>query len=83
MENSAASAPVNILNAECDPCPEYMKKKNTFRLFFFKSRRYPCCFCGFSEHLLLSYLFGAALKLRPTLPREPDFLCDIHEYCVF
>ncbi|VDM96556.1 unnamed protein product [Thelazia callipaeda] len=32
LENSAASAPVNILNAECDACPEYMKKKNTFRL---------------------------------------------------
>ncbi|EJD74610.1 beta chain spectrin [Loa loa] len=32
LENSAASAPVNILNAECDVCPEYMKKKNTFRL---------------------------------------------------
>ncbi|VBB25988.1 unnamed protein product, partial [Acanthocheilonema viteae] len=32
LENSASSAPVNILNAECDACPEYMKKKNTFRL---------------------------------------------------
>ncbi|VDK88570.1 unnamed protein product, partial [Litomosoides sigmodontis] len=32
LENSAASAPVNILSAECGACPEYMKKKNTFRL---------------------------------------------------
>ncbi|MFH4980275.1 hypothetical protein AB6A40_006984 [Gnathostoma spinigerum] len=31
-ENSASSAPVNILNAECNICPEYLKKKNTFRL---------------------------------------------------
>ncbi|VDK61916.1 unnamed protein product [Onchocerca ochengi] len=32
LENSASAAPVNILSAECDACPEYMKKKNTFRL---------------------------------------------------
>uniref|UniRef100_A0A158QA40 Spectrin beta chain n=1 Tax=Enterobius vermicularis TaxID=51028 RepID=A0A158QA40_ENTVE len=31
-DNSAAAAPVNILNAVCNECPEYAKKRNTFRL---------------------------------------------------
>lgn len=39
MENSAASAPVNILHAECNACPEYMKKKNAFRYLF----QIGCC----------------------------------------
>lgn len=30
-DNSAAAAPVNILNAVCNECPEYAKKRNTFR----------------------------------------------------
>lgn len=33
MTNSAASAPINILNADCSAYPEYMKKKNAFRCF--------------------------------------------------
>uniref|UniRef100_F1KPH2 Spectrin beta chain n=1 Tax=Ascaris suum TaxID=6253 RepID=F1KPH2_ASCSU len=63
MENSAASAPVNILHAECNACPEYMKKKNAFRLKMQDGSEY--LFACSDEKLMLEWV--AKIKFHASL----------------
>uniref|UniRef100_A0A183UJC9 PH_9 domain-containing protein n=1 Tax=Toxocara canis TaxID=6265 RepID=A0A183UJC9_TOXCA len=63
LQNSAASAPVNILNAECSACPEYMKKKNTFRLKMQDGSEY--LFACNDEKLMLEWV--AKIKFHASL----------------